>query len=135
VVFGSTFRGRAGKSPDVFALPCTTAFVGAPRGAALSRNQLIAPMASTNFALPLTEGAGNAFGDEGRQLEFVNCMFRRFAFCCHERLQTITLLKHFVDTVEILVSYSFCRSAAMAPLDASVLLEQYDYCHYRMERV
>jgi hypothetical protein len=56
----------------VFALPSTTAFVGTPRGAALSCNQLIAPMAPSNFSLPFAERACNALGNKRRQLKFVN---------------------------------------------------------------
>jgi hypothetical protein len=54
--------------------------------------------------LPFAERAGNSLSDEWRQLEFVNCMFRLLALGSPGRSQTITILKQFVDTVEILLS-------------------------------
>jgi hypothetical protein len=61
-------------------------------------------MAASNFSLPFGQRARNALGNERWQLEFVNCMFRLLALGSHERSQTITILKQFVDTVEILLS-------------------------------
>jgi hypothetical protein len=61
-------------------------------------------MAAPDFSLPFAERAGNSLSDEWRQLEIVNCMFRLLALGSHGRSQTITILKQFVDIVEILLS-------------------------------
>jgi hypothetical protein len=61
-------------------------------------------MAAPDFPLPFAERARDALGNERWQLKFVNCMFHLLALGGHERSQTITILKHFVDTVEISLS-------------------------------
>ena len=101
VVFGATFRCRSSKAPDVFALPCPAAFIGAPRAPTFTCDLFIAPMTATHFASPLRQRARNPLGNKWWKLQLVNRMFQLLAFRSHSRSQTITLPKHCVDALEI----------------------------------
>jgi hypothetical protein len=103
-VLGSSFRSRTRKSPDVFALPCSTARIRAPRAATFASDQFVAPVTSTNFASPLRKHTRDSLRNKWWQLQFVNSVFRWCAFCGHVCSQTITLTKQSVDTVEILAN-------------------------------
>ena len=85
VVFGATFRRRSSKAPDVFALPCSAAFVGAPRSSTFASDRFVAPMAASHFASPLRQRARNPLGNKWWKLQLVNRMFQLFAFCGHDR--------------------------------------------------
>ena len=101
VVFGAALRCRSSKAPDVFALPCPAAFIGAPRSPAFTCDLFITPMAASHFASPLRQRARNPLGNKWRKLQLVNRMFQLLTFRSHGRSQTITLPKHCVDALEI----------------------------------
>jgi hypothetical protein len=100
-VFGAALRRRSSKAPDVFALPCPAALIGAPRAPTFTCDLFIAPMTATHFASPLRQRARNPLGNKWWKLQLVNRMFQLLAFRSHGRSQTITLPKHCVDALEI----------------------------------
>ena len=101
-VLCATFCSRAGKPPNVFALPGSTACIGAPCASALASDDLVTPVTASWFACPCRQSTRNSFGHKWRQLQFVNRVFRWCAFSGHVCSQTITLTKQSVDTLEIL---------------------------------
>jgi len=67
-ILGASLGGRAGKAPDVVALPGATTWVAAP-GASPRRGDLgVAPLTAARLASPRRERTGNAFAFEGAQL-------------------------------------------------------------------
>ena len=65
-VLRSSFGRGAGEAPNVVALPGATTCVAAPRATTCSDDLHVAPLATTGFALPCREVAGDPFGDERR---------------------------------------------------------------------
>jgi hypothetical protein len=115
VVFGAAFCRRSSKAPDVFALPGSAAFVGAPRAPTFARDRFIAPMTASHLTSPLRQHARNPLGNKWWKLQLVNGMFQLLAFCGHGRSQTITLSKHCADALEMFLTYFFLGWIAAWP--------------------
>lgn len=65
-ILGATFGGGARETPDVFSLPSSAAFVGAPCAATDATYLGVAPLAHADLADPLREIADNSAGLERR---------------------------------------------------------------------
>jgi len=62
----ASFCSRTSESPDVFALPGSTARIRTPCASALAGDYFVAPMTATNFAFPFRQSARDAFGHKRR---------------------------------------------------------------------
>ena len=63
-----SLSSRTCKAPDMFSLPCPATFFGAPSATTSSVKGLIAPLASSEFALPHRKWTGNSFHDQRRDV-------------------------------------------------------------------
>ena len=82
-VLRATFCRRSSKPPYMFALPGSSTCIRAPCAPALARDDFIAPVTAPKFACPFRQSTRNSLGHKRRELQFVNRVFRRRAFCGH----------------------------------------------------